>query len=112
MIQRQTIGLVNMEKKERAISAVGGLVLIVNGLLRLPPAAVMLLVSGGFLLYRGITGHCPGYERLGINRAAHAPDLKAGTAQSEAEARPPAGVTPEDEVAEASLSTARRTRPT
>lgn len=97
-----TTGLVNMEKKERALSVLGGLFLVVNGLLRLPFAAAVLLLSGGFLLYRGITGNCPGYERLGINRAMHIPDLKASTAQAEAEAMPPAGVTSEDEVLEAS----------
>jgi hypothetical protein len=97
-----TTGLVNMEKKERALSLLGGLFLVVNGLLRLPLAAAALLVSGGFLLYRGITGYCPGYKRLGINRAVHAPTLKAGTAQPKSDAMPPAGVTPEDEVVEAS----------
>ncbi|MCA9972292.1 MAG: DUF2892 domain-containing protein [Anaerolineales bacterium] len=73
MNEQKTAALVNVDKNERALSAAGGALLLISGLLRLPLAAVALLAGGAYLLYRGITGHCWGYEWLGINRAVALP---------------------------------------
>jgi len=67
-------GTVNLDKRERFYSIVGGLLLTIYGLARLPLSAVALILSGGYLLYRGMNGHCYIYEALEINKAVWTPD--------------------------------------
>lgn len=105
MKQGKISGLVNMDRNERLISLVGGLALLVYGLIRLPISTAALLLSGGYLLYRGITGHCWGYDLLGVNRAIVIPD-EAPPSRPEPGRSTPAGITPQDkadDVVEASL---------
>jgi uncharacterized membrane protein len=55
---------VNVGQEERLLSALGGGALALFGLGR---GALPLVVSGGYLVYRGLTGHCHLYERLGVD---------------------------------------------
>jgi hypothetical protein len=61
--------MVNVSRDERFSSLAAGVVLLVYGLIRLPLVAVLLLGSGAYMLYRGFTGHCLLYEKLGIDTA-------------------------------------------
>jgi hypothetical protein len=57
----------NVGTTERWLSLLGGAALIMRAMQR-PSAANALLGLGGVgLLYRGISGHCPAYEALGID---------------------------------------------
>ncbi|WP_164100667.1 SRPBCC family protein [Candidatus Laterigemmans baculatus] len=63
----------NISNSERwASTAVGGL-LTVFGLLRGKTAGYVAAGAGACLLYRGLTGHCYGYEMLGIDTAEYHP---------------------------------------
>jgi hypothetical protein len=57
----------NIGSGERALSGIGGVVLLARGILRPSPANTLLAAAGTLLLERGITGHCAVYERLGID---------------------------------------------
>lgn len=62
---------INVSLPERFISAgVGGLLAVV-GIARGSLGGAALAATGGFLLYRGLSGHCPGFEALGIDTAEH-----------------------------------------
>jgi uncharacterized membrane protein len=61
---------VNVGPIERALSAAGGLAMLAFALARRSKASWPLALSGGYLLYRGISGHCVSYDLLGINRVA------------------------------------------
>src|SRR5205807_120293 len=65
----------NMSEAERWISAIGGGALLVYGLVRRSLGGALVGLAGGGLLYRGLTGHCSIYERLGMNtaRTGHEP---------------------------------------
>ncbi|MEX0744320.1 MAG: SRPBCC family protein [Phycisphaeraceae bacterium] len=64
---------VNVGLAERASSALVGLVLVGTGLAMLLRGRAMLglgaAVSGATLTYRGVSGHCPGYQALGVGPA-------------------------------------------
>lgn len=63
---------VNVGDFERVLSVLGGGALALYGLRRsLTP--LMLLLGGGALIYRGLTGHCPAYEAMGVDTASHDP---------------------------------------
>jgi len=59
----------NVSEAERWLSLVGGSSLIAYGLARRNTAGFGLAALGGSLLWRGMTGHCPMYETLGVNTA-------------------------------------------
>lgn len=59
----------NVGENERVLSGIGGGLLAAYGLLRGDVTGVGLALLGGGLVYRGATGHCAGYEALGINTA-------------------------------------------
>lgn len=60
---------VNVGGVERVLSVLGGGALALYGLRRsLTP--LMLLLGGGALMYRGLTGHCPAYEAMGVDTAS------------------------------------------
>lgn len=66
----------NVGTGERIVSALGGAALTVMGLRDLrSPAGVSMLVTGGFLLVRGLSGYCPVNHALGrnTNRTAGSP---------------------------------------
>lgn len=57
----------NVGTMERAVSLVSGAGLLFYSMARRSPWNVPLLMSAGYLLYRGASGHCPVYEEMGIN---------------------------------------------
>jgi len=60
---------VNLGPAERAMSVAGGAALAMLGLRR-SRLALGLGAIGAALVWRGVTGHCALYERMGIDRAA------------------------------------------
>lgn len=59
--------MVNVGETERIMSAIAGGALVVFGLTRMSRGGLALAALGGALGYRGVTGHCDVYERLGID---------------------------------------------
>jgi uncharacterized membrane protein len=67
MNQNSSVGpkaTVNVSNKERIASAIAGYVLVRHSL-KGKKFSLTSLLAGGYLLYRGATGHCPGYSALG-----------------------------------------------
>ena len=61
---------INVGSTERIVSSLGGAALAVMGLRDLrSPAGVSMLLTGGFLLVRGLTGYCAVNNALGRNTA-------------------------------------------
>ncbi|HWQ16164.1 MAG TPA: DUF2892 domain-containing protein [Roseiflexaceae bacterium] len=60
---------INVAEDERSLCLLGGGALALLGLSRRAPAGWALALLGGYLAYRGLTGHCVIYERLGIDTA-------------------------------------------
>jgi len=65
--QSQPQGFVNVGRTERQVSAVAGGALALFGLTRGSLPGLLLAGLGGALVYRGISGHCHGYQALGID---------------------------------------------
>jgi uncharacterized membrane protein len=63
----------NVSDAERKGSVLAGSALVLIGLARGRLGGLTAALAGGALLYRGFTGHCYGYEALGINTAEHGP---------------------------------------
>lgn len=61
-------GNVNVGKVERWASVLGGAALAAYALRRRSKGSLSLAALGAPLLWRGATGHCSVYERLGIDR--------------------------------------------
>ncbi len=61
---------INVGTAERWASVIGGGVLALYGLTRGSLGSTLLGLTGGFLVYRGATGHCHLYGALDINTAA------------------------------------------
>jgi uncharacterized membrane protein len=59
----------NVAQVERWASALGGAALAVYGLRQRSVAGAMMAASGGALIARGATGHCPVYAVAGVNTA-------------------------------------------
>ena len=57
----------NVAAVERIASAVVGAAAVGYGLRRWSPVRLLLAAIGGALVHRGVTGHCYGYDALGIN---------------------------------------------
>ncbi len=60
-----------VSEKERIYSLLGAGALLMSGLRR---ASMMRLAIGGYLAYRGATGHCPIREALQRHQLQHAND--------------------------------------
>ncbi|HZV06238.1 MAG TPA: YgaP-like transmembrane domain [Gemmataceae bacterium] len=60
---------INVGDTERLVSILGGAALGLFGLSRRSLGGLGLAAVGGSLLYRGMTGHCPGYQSLGVSSA-------------------------------------------
>jgi len=58
---------VNVGDAERLASVLGGGALAVFGLARRSLGGLVAAFAGGALVYRGVSGHCPAYQTLGIN---------------------------------------------
>jgi uncharacterized membrane protein len=67
----------NLGTGERIASGLAGAALLANGILRPSPLNAVLALCGGALLQRGLTGHCPVYQRLGIDTAGKRPAAAA-----------------------------------
>jgi len=62
-------GGINVGPMERWASLAGGAALVGYGLTRNSLGGTLLALLGGALAYRGLAGHCPGYQALGITTA-------------------------------------------
>lgn len=60
---------INVGTTERVLSAIGGLLLTTWGLQKKGLPGILAAVTGGGILYRGISGYCPVNEELGRNTA-------------------------------------------
>src|SRR5260370_19149688 len=58
---------VNVGETERIVSAIAGGALTIWGLSRLSLGGLLVAGVGAALGYRAATGHCPVYEKLGID---------------------------------------------
>lgn len=99
---------VNVNESERFLSIIGGAGLALYGLIRLSPAHLSLVAASGYLLYRGLTGHCPAYELIGASTASRTEQLqfKAGdkVKYQRRQGQPPVHTTaPSDAVDETNL---------
>lgn len=63
---------INVSDAERKVSLAAGSILALFGLWRRSIPGLLIAGAGGALAYRGITGHCPGYQAMGID-TAHEP---------------------------------------
>jgi uncharacterized membrane protein len=70
----------NVAQVERWASALGGAALAVYGFRQRSVAGVMIAASGGALIVRGATGHCPVYAVAGVNTANGEQDTRAALA--------------------------------
>jgi len=60
---------VNVGSIERWLSGIGGFLLTAYGFSRASLKGMILALGGGYLLYRGIGGHCPAYAAANVNTA-------------------------------------------
>jgi uncharacterized membrane protein len=63
----------NVGSVDRWISSIGGGALTTYGLLRGAAPGAALAAVGSYLMYRGISGYCTLYKRLGLNTSSAAP---------------------------------------
>ena len=59
----------NVGERERLSSLLGGGLLVLYSLGRRSPRAIGFILGGGYLIYRGLSGHCPVYEALQVSTA-------------------------------------------
>jgi hypothetical protein len=59
-------GTINVAPGERVGSTVAGIALLLNALIRRGPLSILGGLLGVGLLSRGVTGHCPVYDKLGL----------------------------------------------
>lgn len=83
IVAKVTSERVNVGQTERWLSALGGGALVLYGLKKRSWPSLALALIGGAFVYRGVTGHCPAYQALEINRArkegeAAEPEERAG----------------------------------
>ncbi len=67
---------INVGGSERLASLLGGGLLTIYGLTRGSFGGMAMAALGGGLLYRGATGHCATYGKLGLNTAQGEGDLR------------------------------------
>lgn len=58
----------NVGSKERLGSLAAGVAVVLAGIPLGAVARSVLLAAGAALVYRAAAGHCPVYERLGVNK--------------------------------------------
>jgi uncharacterized membrane protein len=59
----------NVGQGERMVSATAGAILALQGLARRDLTGALIAAVGGALVYRGATGRCSVYQRMGVNTA-------------------------------------------
>src|SRR3954471_19657902 len=59
----------NVADAERLVSATAGGILVLQGLARRDLVGLLIAGVGGALAYRGASGHCSMYQRMGIDTA-------------------------------------------
>ena len=69
---------VNVGDKERIVSALAGSMLI-YALAKKHTVSTLLLLGGGYLLYRAVSGHCAVYDAVGTRAAGRSGDLRVRT---------------------------------
>src|SRR5579875_3297036 len=57
----------NVASWERWVSTLGGAALVLNALRRPSLVTTLMAAGGAMLVERGLTGHCPLYQALGIS---------------------------------------------
>lgn len=67
---------VNVDEFERLVCLVGGGLLSLYGLLRFSKIGLTLVLTGGYLIYRGLAGHCLAYEASGVSTASRTERLQ------------------------------------
>jgi uncharacterized membrane protein len=67
---------INISQPERTLSLLGAAGTIAAGIAKRGPLGVALMALGGYLGYRGMTGHCYVNEALGVNTAEREPGKK------------------------------------
>lgn len=74
MIQYEpkTRSRVNVGEGERLASVIAGAGLLLAAAFRPSKASALAFLSGGYLVYRGLTGHCIAYNMMDIDRAGKA----------------------------------------
>jgi uncharacterized membrane protein len=65
--QARHIAKVNVGEKERDVSMAAGAILAAQGLSRGSVTGLLTAAVGGFMIYRGATGHCAVYEALDLD---------------------------------------------
>ena len=58
---------VNINECERLVSLAGGILIFFYGLSQHRPIRFGCILTGGYLIYRGLTGHCPAYEAVELS---------------------------------------------
>lgn len=66
---------INVSEPERWASFLAGAMLALLGIQRRSLRGGLLALAGAALIHRGVTGHCRGYEALGVNTATGEPPL-------------------------------------
>src|SRR5581483_8367193 len=89
VVAKMTSEKANVGETERWLSALGGGALVLYGLKKRSWSSLALALIGGVFVYRGVTGHCPAYQALEINRAGK----EGEEAAPEEERRPESGWT-------------------
>jgi uncharacterized membrane protein len=69
----EACGATNVGDNERVLSIVGGATLAVLGVRHGGLGGLIAFAAGGALAYRGISGHCGLYDKLGVSSAKPAP---------------------------------------
>ena len=75
----------NINMLERWFSMIGGGALTVAGLRRGGMLGFLLMLGGGYLAQRGLSGHCEIYHALGINTAGDLSQLHGYHAMDESQ---------------------------
>ena len=57
----------NISRGERIGSALGGAAMVLGGLKRGHASGLLMTLAGGALLARGVSGHCAGYQAMGMD---------------------------------------------
>jgi uncharacterized membrane protein len=66
-VKSGTAACQNVGEAERFASVLGGGLLALYGMFRGSPGGLLLTALGGGLLYRGLSGHCPLYQAMGVS---------------------------------------------
>jgi|GEM_PF-2338446 len=59
-----SVRAINVGDTERTMSVLAGAFVLLHGLSKLSLSTIVTAVTGGALIYRGLTGHCSVYQAL------------------------------------------------